>query len=491
MKILRARLALTVASASIPVVLVLFQGGVASAVEAQSAACPSSGKVFILDGTNDDPLNYHTRDIASRYEGYDVEHVDYPANVWPLGATSYAASAAAGRTAVHRDIAAYRATPGCSESPVVIVGYSQGAAIAGDELHALASDPDQAIATKDSNGAPIVSGELYSDPRRTGDSRGRGVELSMVGVIPGLGMRGPRGPGGYGDIPVLDVCVDGDPICDLPDPLHDPVGALDALLAFGTKHFEYGQYMRDPAALGQGPEPTGPVLLARPMAISILLNRVGVHALDDVHSYYIPLRYPELARIQPVLAFFQARGPQYPELGHGATLPDLLTIGSALRGDPAAQARLLVSLRGITRYPIRFASDWAVVVRERVAGRVPATAPVRGAGANVDVPTASTPPALTSNIGPSPSPIPPRPMTPSTPGSSPGPLRAAVKERLGEVLTRFRPTKPSPSTPTTSPDTASPTAPPTPDRTTGTPSAGSHSDQSSTTDDSHGGAEAS
>ena len=298
------------------------------------------------------------------------------------------------------------------------------------------------------------------------------------------------------------MCVDGDPICDLPDPLHDPVGALDALLAFGTKHFEYGQYMKDPAALGQGANPTGTVLLARPMAISILLNRVGVHALDDVHSYYIPLRYPELARIQPVIAFFQARGPQYPELGHGATLPDLLTIGSALRGNPVAQARLLASLRGIARYPIRFASDWTAVIRERVAAHVPTTAPVRGLATNADVPTSSTSPTVTSNAA-DPGPVVPRPTTPPSGGTSTGPLRTTLQQRFGDVLTRFRPSpapstsaKPAPSTsatpststtPTTSSHTGTTTPNATPDRTATTQSPTSHSDQSSNTRDSDGG----
>ncbi len=422
-RILQARLAMVVLSASIPAVLVLLQADVASAAGAQASTCPSAGKVFIVDGTNDDPSNYHTRDIASRYPGYDVEHVSYPATVWPLGATSYTASAAVGRTAVHDGVVTYRATPGCAESPVVIVGYSQGAAIAGDELHALATDPHPSVATRDSQGAPIVSGELYSDPRRTGDARGRGVEVSMIGVIPGLGMRGPRGPGGYGDIPVLDVCVDGDPICDLPDPLHDPLGAIDALLGFGTKHFEYAPYMADPTELGHGAAPTGTVLVARPTAISILLAGVGVHALDGVPAFYIPLRYPELARFAPVVAFFQARGPQYPELGHGATLPDLLTIGGALQGDPAAQARMLVSLGGIARFPVRFVADWTAVVRARLSGTTP------------------------------------RPVAPRSGTTPAAPLRGAVQQRLGDVLAGFRPS-PAPTTatpaPTSTPSTSSP-----------------------------------
>ncbi|GAA1455793.1 PE-PPE domain-containing protein [Williamsia maris] len=482
MRILQARLALAVLSVSIPAVLVLFQADVASAADTQHSTCPTSGKVFIVDGTNDDPSNYHTREIAGRYPGYDVEHVNYPATVWPLGATSYAASAAAGRTAVHDGVVSYRATSGCAESPVVIVGYSQGAAIAGDELHALATDPHSSVATRDSQGAPIVSGELYSDPRRTGDARGRGVELSMIGVIPGLGMRGPRGPGGYGDIPVLDVCVDGDPICDLPDPLHDPLGAIDALLGFGTKHFEYGQYMADPTALGHGAMPTGSVLMARPTALSILLAGVGVHALDGVPTFYIPLGYPELARFAPVVAFFQARGLQYPDLGHGATLPDLLTIGTALRGDPASQARLLVSLRGIARFPVRFVADWTAVVRDRVVGDVPATAPVQGPAANADPPTTPMPPEVTSNVDPSPAT--PRPTTPPPSSTPTGPLRTAVQHRLGEVLTRFRPSPAPSSSAKPSPSSA------TPDRTTNTPSPTSHPDQSSTTHDSDTGAAA-
>ncbi|MBJ7288981.1 PE-PPE domain-containing protein [Williamsia sp.] len=450
MRILQARLAMVVLSASIPAVLVLLQADVASAAGAQASTCPSAGKVFIVDGTNDDPSNYHTRDIASRYPGYDVEHVTYPATVWPLGATSYTASAAIGRTAVHDGVVTYRATPGCAESPVVIVGYSQGAAIAGDELHALATDPHPSVATRDSQGAPIVSGELYSDPRRTGDARGRGVEVSMIGVIPGLGMRGPRGPGGYGDIPVLDVCVDGDPICDLPDPLHDPLGAIDALLGFGTKHFEYTPYMADPTELGHGAAPTGTVLVARPTAISILLAGVGVHALDGVPTFYIPLRYPELARFAPVVAFFQARGPQYPELGHGATLPDLLTIGGALRGDPAAQARMLVSLRGIARFPVRFVADWTAVVRARLSGTVMpvASRTVSDSGAT----SSSAPRSVASSTTP-------RPVA-SRSGMTPGaPLRGAVQRRLEDVLAGFRPS-PAPTTatpaPTSTPSTSSP-----------------------------------
>ncbi|GEE01965.1 hypothetical protein nbrc107696_24110 [Gordonia spumicola] len=207
-----------------------------------------NGAAIVVAGTNA-PRNAHgipvggVTGVGSRYksDGYQVQYVNYPTSLWPLGPISYDDDVALGKAATEHAISAYQQR--CPGKPIVVSGYSQGARVAGDVL----SD----VANGRQKGAPItakgLSGELYSDPRRVGRPDSTGVENALIGLIPGLTMSGPR-DGGFGTIPVKQVCTEGDGICDVPDPLYDPIGAADAFLGYFLKHGYYpGRMNHDPA----------------------------------------------------------------------------------------------------------------------------------------------------------------------------------------------------------------------------------------------------
>ncbi|WP_420040560.1 PE-PPE domain-containing protein [Gordonia sp. MP11Mi] len=176
--------------------------------------------------------------IGSRYadKGYAVTYVDYPTSLWPLGPISYDDDVALGKAATERAIVDYQQR--CPGKPVVVAGYSQGARVAGDVLSDVANGRHSGGVRREG-----LSGELHSDPRRDGRDGRSGVENSLIGVLPGTTMSGPR-DGGFGTIPVLEVCVEGDGVCDVPDPLYDPIGAVDSLIGYFVKHGYYPSRMR-------------------------------------------------------------------------------------------------------------------------------------------------------------------------------------------------------------------------------------------------------
>ncbi|MFD6860086.1 cutinase family protein [Rhodococcus sp. NPDC060090] len=177
--------------------------------------------VLAVDGTKgfrtpdsidpDSPL----AEISDRYRGPGtvVEHIPYPAVVVPMpstgshddgdgidddGAIAYDRSKQVGHERLRETIAARHST--CPDADLLILGYSQGASIAGDVLAEIAADesvpPDR------------ISGILYSDPRDT-----RGIETLFPGpVVPGVTLGGARSE--FGQIPVQRICIEGDAVCD-------------------------------------------------------------------------------------------------------------------------------------------------------------------------------------------------------------------------------------------------------------------------------------
>lgn len=328
--------------------MLLAQPGVASAVDAE-VDC-GAGKVFIGSGSAD-PDSLHTRGLEDRYasEGYLIEVTDYPASFWPLGTASYDESSRIGYDHMLADITDYNET--CPESPIVVVGYSEGARFAGDVL----SDIGNNRTTID---PALVSGELYSDPRRDGDVTGAGVETRLIGVWPGATMTGSR-PGGFGAAAVVSVCVDGDMICDMPDPLHNPVGALDSFIGIALKHVTYD----DDMALG----PTGIVdysdvfgdslLIKAPPALTTVFGLAGLPNL--LPEFYIDLPYPDLAELQPVAAGIFGTLPELPDLGYGGYLPDITVLSSALALESTGLRALADSVRSIIAMPVNIVRAWA------------------------------------------------------------------------------------------------------------------------------------
>lgn len=191
--------------------------------------------------------------VGNRYaaQGYDVRYVDYPAQLAPLGTIPYDDDVAIGKAATERAVAGYQAR--CPGRPVVVAGYSQGARIAGDVLSDAGTGKAQRVKVGDryrTIDADGLSGELYSDPRREDPAGGGGIENVLIGLLPGTTMSGPR-PGGFGTVPVNQYCVEGDPICDLPNPLLRPIAALDGFVGYFTKHGYYPARMSAPVHDGR------------------------------------------------------------------------------------------------------------------------------------------------------------------------------------------------------------------------------------------------
>ena len=301
-----------------------------------------------------------------------------------------------GTAATKSAIAGYQSS--CPGSPVKVVGYSQGARVAGDVLSDIGNDrDDKDIVATDKNGDPLLdengdpvivddissdglSGELYSDPRQNGDKTGRGIEQSLIGVIPGLTMTGPR-EGGFGDIPVTSVCAEGDPICDLPDPLYDPIGALDGLVGYFTKHGYYPFHMyQDPASWTNKTCTTSGSTttceIKQSSAIVGLLRQgataIGLDGalIPDFIANRPTIGLPfgiELAKLQPAIRLVSDLLPPLPKLGYGGYLPDVFVFQKIIEGIvklapdqfKTGVKELAASVKSIVLMPVNFVKYWA------------------------------------------------------------------------------------------------------------------------------------
>lgn len=387
------RVALLVASMSTLSTLAAFGFTGVAAATAGGPSC--SGAVVVVGGTVD-AESLLLEGVKERYreQGYEVINAPYPATIWPLGATGYDRSTEQGIASTASAISSYREACG-SEAPVVVTGYSQGARIAGDVLAGIGTgrkfdvantpdDPSDDVVISDVG----VSGELYSDPRQAGDKTGRGIELSLIGIIPGLTMSGSRGAdstdAGFGTVSdrVVSVCIEGDPICDLPDPVYDPIGAIDGILGYQVKHFLYPEEMSgNPLQPGYtwAKRPVecadGVCMVAADSALAELVQgwarNLGYQgAIGDFLSDRPTIGLPfgiELANLQPVVRLVQGLLPPLPRLGYGAYLPDIFVFEDILQGivtaTPARFVRgvsaLAASVRSIVLLPVNFVRYWA------------------------------------------------------------------------------------------------------------------------------------
>uniref|UniRef100_UPI003D8DB0CB cutinase family protein n=1 Tax=Gordonia sp. B7-2 TaxID=3420932 RepID=UPI003D8DB0CB len=409
--------------------------------QARATECTSNGAVVIVGGTND-PDAKALVGVEQRYTSgwagytphaskpYDVIYADYPTTLWPLGAAGYDDSVSQGRSSTKSAIASY--SQACPGKPIVVAGYSQGARVAGDVLAEIGNSPsadqdgdiveggeywlvdvngtpddltDDVVIDKyvrDENGAIVykdgepvssITGELYSDPRQAGNKEGRGIELSLVGVIPGLTMQGSRGTDdedpGFGELNdnVTSVCVDGDPICDLPDPLYDPIGAIDGLLGYFTKHGLYPYQMYLDPNLGKddsGEWTTGRTIvcednICRVSADSAFVeliqqgaNAIGLSSitvpdfLKDRPTLDIPFGL-ELAHFGDLTRLVGGLLPPLPKLGYGAYLPSLFVVTDIIDGIVGLQPALIKrgveefakSVVSIALYPVNVVRYWS------------------------------------------------------------------------------------------------------------------------------------
>ncbi|MFI8660721.1 PE-PPE domain-containing protein [Rhodococcus qingshengii] len=157
--------------------------------------------VIVVDGTTNSGAVLLAPDIQP---GDTVTYVRYPATVlWP----SYNRSVEAGKQALREALIDV-------PEDTVVVGYSQGARIAGDVL----AEPETVG----------VNGVLYSDPRQYG----AGVETQLPFNLPGATMTGERDPF---VVPVETHCIPSDGVCDWNN--RDPLRSIIGYARWHTTYF--------------------------------------------------------------------------------------------------------------------------------------------------------------------------------------------------------------------------------------------------------------
>ena len=373
--------------------------GVAQRYQGKRPILDADGHVVIVD--DPDPKNPY----VGEGNQYKLLYVQYPTMLWPAGSPGYDADVALGVAATEYQVAEYQKN--CPGKEIVISGYSQGARIAGDVLSDIGNgrtgpvlvDGEEVIIS-----AENVRGELYSDPRRDGPESGRGIELSLLGLLPGLTMSGPR-QGGFGTVPVTQYCLEGDLVCYLPDPLHDPFGMIDSLVGYFTKHGYYPTRMYadvtnsavwtcDTTAVNGYVDCLVPAPSSMSMVRQTVVDRIlGTLGLDSVEVTDFWSRLPDvngifphanLSDLQKFISPVLALAPPWPDLGYGGYLPDLFMItdvfgalrnldGKALLGSLKVLGGSAVS---IALMPVRFVEHWGEELAKAIAPRETAEPPV-------------------------------------------------------------------------------------------------------------------
>lgn len=236
----------------------------------QPAHCPDV-QLLSIPGTwessvNDDPHNPSvnpnalllnvTRPLSQQFGGdrAEIYTLPYPAQFQRPGGPpelTYDDSRAAGTAAAREVLSGMHSE--CFLTSYILVGFSQGAVIAGD------------IASEIGNGNGPVPAEnvlgvaLVADGRRDPDSaptvgpsvQGVGLEVALQGFpfIPGATLTGKRN-GGFGDLSdrTVQICAPNDGICDAPM-LTDLLGAVHRLLhdyaQNPAQHAEYHNFVID------------------------------------------------------------------------------------------------------------------------------------------------------------------------------------------------------------------------------------------------------
>ncbi|WP_330184033.1 cutinase family protein [Nocardia sp. NBC_01503] len=220
----------------------------------QSADCPDV--LFLsLPGTwesssGDDPYNPSANPASlmlnisnpvrekfpnDRLEVYTVPYVaqfSNPIALPPDGQQSYNNSRSEGtKRATDKLAATYQA---CPLTNYVIVGFSQGAVIAGDVAAQIGAGKGPVPANKVLGVMVIADGRRDPGPGQATEigqaPAGVGAEVALRGLnVPGITMTGPRE--GFGDLAdrAFTICAPGDLICDSPKQALNPANLLGSV----------------------------------------------------------------------------------------------------------------------------------------------------------------------------------------------------------------------------------------------------------------------
>lgn len=200
----------------------LSAAGLAAAAGAEDDRNCAGTRIFEVGGHLDKDATIYDKSNAALPAGVDFQKIHYSASIapYPGDTVSMDDSVAEGIANLDEAVRTYHAQ--CPGSHITISGYSQGAIVAGDELNKLSRE--ETIPHQQINGA------LYGDPRRPGANGGPGgIETNLPTVVPGITMKGPRG---FGDIPVQEVCNKNDGICYSENPVTNLLGFANGVAGY-------------------------------------------------------------------------------------------------------------------------------------------------------------------------------------------------------------------------------------------------------------------
>ncbi|MER7396507.1 PE-PPE domain-containing protein [Streptomyces sp. NPDC000151] len=202
------------------------------------ADCPST-MIFEVGGHLDGDATVYDRSNATLPEGVAYTKIHYSASIapYPGDPVSLDDSVAEGIAKLDAAVEEFHGT--CPASHLTIAGYSQGALVAGDELAALSGS--------DAVPHDRISGVLYGDPRRPGADGGPGgIETNLPTFLPGMTMKGPRG---FGDLTVKEICHTNDGICYSENMIRNPACFANGVVGYFTGDHDYDI---DPYAVSGG-----------------------------------------------------------------------------------------------------------------------------------------------------------------------------------------------------------------------------------------------
>lgn len=202
---------------------------------ARADGCPNS-RTFAVGG-NGDPASAHVPGAPA-----DAVRIHYPASIAPVGGmTPGDVSVSQGERNLDHAVRTFRAA--CPDAHVTVIGYSEGALIAGNDRDKWAHEPAMRANTN------VV---LVSDPRAP-----RGAMSNLPnGLVPGLTLRPARPT--HSPIPTSSICRTSDGICNLGDPVRDPGHAISATAGYLTGEHAY-------TAREVNPTPGNHVVAAHPV----------------------------------------------------------------------------------------------------------------------------------------------------------------------------------------------------------------------------------
>ena len=173
----------------------VFLLAVPGSYETGAAADPQQSHGMLARVT--DPL-----DKTYRPRQLQVHYVPYPASV--LRPVFYPESLRRGVEAASTALTSYAKS--CPRASFILVGFSQGAHIAGDLAAQIGAGHGPVLAER------VIGVGLLADPRRPPS----GAAPTLPAGVPGQGVL-PVRPGGFGELlpnRVVEICAPGDPICD-------------------------------------------------------------------------------------------------------------------------------------------------------------------------------------------------------------------------------------------------------------------------------------